>query len=469
MAPILYEVNTRVWLRELSEHAGRPVTLADVPESAIERWKELGFTHIWLMGVWQVGPQARKIALQFWREHWRKEVPSTDADVQGSPYAIQEYAVDASLGDALSLLMLKERLSRAGLRLIIDFVPNHLGIDSTEPVRFPARFVHSTGAKEGTFPVDARFGKRYYAHGRDPYFAPWVDTVQLDYRVMETHQAMTAVAQTASMFGDGLRCDMAMLLLPEIFEETWRNFPSHGAHQTMANFWRKAIPAVKQLQPQVELIAEVYWDREAELQELGFDYTYNKRVCDYLLRRQDAALIEFLQKCPLNFLQRSVHFLENHDEARVASVHSLERHRAAAALILFLPGMALLHDGQLEGRKHFARIQMSKRMEEEADPVVSAFYEGLLKTLQTTHVRRGKPSLWFGGQAVAVKWEGADETDIGIVNLGESETHIIPELFGPGDVSALWWSRGDALRFELGRGVLLPPESAYIVRLKRAF
>src|SRR5687768_8714792 len=188
-APVLYEVNTRVWLRELSAKEGRPVTLADVPESEIARWKELGFTHIWLMGVWQVGPKAREIALRLWRDHWGKEIDSVEADVQGSPYAIQEYAIDARVGDALGMLMLKERLGRAGLRLILDFVPNHLGIDSTEPLRFPARFVHSTESLPGTFPAEARFGKRYFAHGRDPYFEPWIDTVQLDYRVLETHHA----------------------------------------------------------------------------------------------------------------------------------------------------------------------------------------------------------------------------------------------------------------------------------------
>src|SRR5688572_6596867 len=235
-APILYEINTRVWLRELSERAGQAVSLAEVPESELARWKELGFTHIWLMGVWQVGPKAMDIAVKLWREHWQKTIASEEKDVQGSPFAIEEYAVDARLGDALSLLMLKERLGRVGLRLILDFVPNHLGIDSSEPTRFPARFVHSSEALPGTFYAEARFGPRYFAHGRDPYFDPWIDTVQLDYRVMETQQAMRSVAQTASMYGNGLRCDMAMLLLPEIFGETWKNYPTAAAHPAQGDF-----------------------------------------------------------------------------------------------------------------------------------------------------------------------------------------------------------------------------------------
>ena len=475
MGGILYEVNARVWLRELSERAGQNITLAEVSEEEIRRWVELGFTHIWLMGVWQVGPKAREIALKYWREYWRKEIPSREEDVQGSPFAIQEYAVDARVGDALSLLMFKERLGRAGLRLIVDFVPNHLGIDSTEPQRFPARFVHASEPRPGTFEAEARFGKRYFAHGRDPHFPPWSDTVQLDYRVAETHQVMTAVAQTASMYADGLRCDMAMLLLPEIFNETWRDFPCQGAHQTNANFWRKTIAAVRQLQPQAELIAEAYWDREAELQELGFDFTYNKRVTDYLARGQYRELKGFLGKCSANYLRRSVHFLENHDEARAASVFTLEKHKAAAALILFSPGLALLHDGQLEGRKNFARIQMNQCAEEKADPEISAFYEALLRTLQKTHVRRGRASLVeFEGDTtvVGVKWEGPnDEWDLAIVNLGRAEERVqLPaEMLASveGEASVMYSSRPAEQRIErAGVQLVLPAESAYILRWK---
>src|SRR5688572_5868157 len=108
-APILYEVNTRCWLRELSEKAGHPITLAEVPDTELERWRALGFTHIWLMGVWQIGEGAQAVALRYWKEKWRAEIPSKETDVQGSPFAIREYAVDARLGEPIALLLLKER------------------------------------------------------------------------------------------------------------------------------------------------------------------------------------------------------------------------------------------------------------------------------------------------------------------------------------------------------------------------
>ena len=471
-SPILFEVNTRAWLRELSARAGRPLTLLDVPDSEIDRWRKLGITHVWLMGVWQVGPKARAVALQFWRDHWSREIPSSEADVQGSPYAIQEYAVDSRIGDALSLLMFKERLGRAGLRLIIDFVPNHFGIDSTEYSRFPARFVHSGDRKAGTFEAEARFGRRYFAHGRDPYFPPWIDTVQLDYRVLETHQTMTAVAQTASAYADGLRCDMAMLLIPEIFRETWKEFPSAAAHQTNANFWRKAISSIRQLQPQSELIAEVYWDREEELQECGFDFTYNKRVYDFIMHRQDSDLREFLRNQSSTYLRKSVHFIENHDEPRAASILPLDRHKAAAALVLFLPGMALLHDGQLEGRREFARIQLAKRPDEAPDPVLSKFYEDLLLRLQSTEVRRGAPRLLqTEGSVIAVKWSGREKiADYAIVNLGQDSAVL---QFAPEDLEGSDLAGGEVLYESKPRSVELfedhvhlAGESAVILRMK---
>jgi hypothetical protein len=466
-SPILYEINTRVWLRELSNSAGHPVTLADIPESEIATWKELGFTHIWLMGVWQVGKRARDLALAHWRGKWRSEIPSTEEDVQGSPFAVQEYSVDSRVGQPLDLLLLKERLGRAGIKLIIDLIPNHFGIDSSEPNRYPARFVQAATNIDGTYSCETKFGTRFFAHGRDPYFPPWIDTVQVDYRVAEAQDNMSSIAQTISMFGDGLRCDMAMLLLPDVFRSTWKDLPSVGTHLTEADFWRTTIPKIRMLQPHVDLIAEAYWDREADLQEAGFDYTYNKRVTDYLVRGHDAKLIEYLHSCTPRFLKQSVHFLENHDEQRAAQAFEFGRHKAAAALILFLPGMVLLHDGQLEGRRQFAPIQMSKRAVESVDSEVQRFYAEILKVLQQTPIRRGTPTLRHFESApdlIAIEWQGgAGVTDFGIVNLGETSVLPSNQLASPPECL---YSTSAPVR-ELANGDLNIPTGGHILRLKR--
>lgn len=478
--PILYEINTRAWLRELSDRAGRPIDIADIPDSEIEHWVELGFTHIWLMGVWQIGPAARAEALRHWRDRWAREIRSSEEDVQGSPFAIQEYAIDSRLGEPLSLLILKERLTRAGLRLILDFVPNHFGLDSPEPKRYPARFVQSETLRPGTFQSETKVGKRYFAHGKDPYFAPWSDTVQLDYRVLETHQAMSATAQTISMFGDGLRCDMAMLLLPDVFLQTWKEFPSLAAHPTNAPFWKAAIPKIRELQPHVDLIAEAYWDREQELQDAGFDFTYNKRVYDYIVRGQNDELGRFLEDCAPGFLARGVHFIENHDEPRAASLLPFDRHKVAAALTVFLPGMALLHDGQLEGRTMFAPIQMCRRAAEEPNAAIQTFYMDLLSKLRQTHVRRGKPELLRCEPAgsmkkpIAVSWESrSGEVDLALVNLHKEEAVFSFPMAEGEACQEIWSSSPSGSSITLGRDsalikFALPRESAFLFRIQRS-
>ena len=190
-----------------------------------------------------------------------------------------------------------------------------------------------------------------------------------------------------------------------------------------------------------------------------------------LVERTDC-FVRFLAEKSDSFLRRSVHFLENHDEKRAASSLSLERHKAAAALILFLPGMALLHDGQLEGRKHFARIQLSKRVEETADETIRSFYEHLLKTLQKTYVRRGKGTLLRlddRASVVAVRWGGGNgEIDYGIVNLSAKATDVcLPGA--EANAAVRYQTKPDAGNQWRHDGTLtMPAESACIIRFRAA-
>jgi len=434
-ASILYEVNTRVWLRELSERAGEVLRLDTIPDEPLAHWRKLGFTHIWLMGVWSIGPKVREQALEHWRNTWSEEIPSTETDVHGSPYAISDYSIDTRLGEPLSLLFLRDRFQAHGLKLILDFIPNHLGIDAREPYHYPQRFVQSTREEEGFFQEETKFGSRFFAHGRDPYFPPWEDTIQLDYRVPDTQANMSAVAQTASVYCDGLRCDMSMLLLPEIFRETWKEHPPVSRQQAPVGFWNHAINAIKQTNPGAELIAEAYWGKERELQEAGFDFTYNKSVTDMLVRQQYPELRDFLLQCAPEYLARSIHFLENHDEPRAAAVFPNPTHKAAALLILALPGMPLLHDGQLEGRKAFARIQMNKRLPEEPDLELQNFYVELLAAIKTSRIRNGKAEILAAEPVLdgdssfrktnAIQWcDSTGKSDLILINFGDKSSRV---------------------------------------------
>ena len=100
--PLLYQINTRCWLRDLSTRHKRDITLATVPEQEFAFWQKSGFTHIWLMGVWTTGARSREIALKHpdLRREYDAVLPGwKDADVAGSPYSIADYSVPKTLGD----------------------------------------------------------------------------------------------------------------------------------------------------------------------------------------------------------------------------------------------------------------------------------------------------------------------------------------------------------------------------------
>ena len=239
--PLLYEINARWWLAELSERTGQRVTLLNVPESEFEFWRQRGFTHIWLMGVWATGPRSREVS----RELFRGEHAYRDDDIAGSSYAIQQYTVPPVFGGDEALAAFRSRLHQHGLKLILDFVPNHVALDHPWAETKSEFFV--TGSCAGGFAAGCC--------GRN---ATWKDTLQLDYRNPELRAAMVRELIKVSARCDGVRCDMAMLVLNEVFARTWRDVPSaHVAPPT--EFWAEAIAATRQRHQNFIFLAEVYW------------------------------------------------------------------------------------------------------------------------------------------------------------------------------------------------------------------
>jgi hypothetical protein len=449
--PFVYEINTRCWMRDLSARLGRDIPLGAVPDSEFDRWRRLGFTHVWLMGVWPTGPRSRAVALEDAKlrsaltdllPDWKEE------EIAGSPFAVANYDVSPDLGDERELKTFRKKLHARGMRLLLDFVPNHLGLDHPWVIERPELLVQAPAQAPETFYCKSEAGGHWLAHGKDPNFAAWIDTVQLDFRRSDTRACMIETLKSVAAQCDGVRCDMAMLLLNDVFTKTWEQFPCSVA-AVEREFWGDAIQAVKKMQPAFLFLGEVYWDLEARLQSLGFDYTYDKRLYDYLVYREPAEARRHLLGVTPDFICRSAHFLENHDEPRIASVLSLPEHRAAALLSFGLPGLRLAHEGQLTGARIKTPVQLSRRPRETPQSRIEALYQQLLVSLESGAVGRGKSEIlrphpaWPDNPTdrnfVAIQWQSQpDSFDLVVVNLAPHRSQCFVSLTIEGLAQRNW-------------------------------
>ncbi len=396
--PLLYEVNTRVLLSELSASEGKRVTLASLPDRVLDDWASHGFDAVWLMGVWTTGALGRQIARTnpVLRESYKTVLPDfSDKDVLGSPYAVKSYTIPREFGGKQGLLSLRKKLEKRGMGLLLDFVGNHTARDCAWVVQHPEYYVHGREGEDVTSPdyffrTRTSKGEMVLAYGRDPYFPGWTDTVQLNYwNPAVRREQQRLLGQIASLC-DGVRCDMAMLLLREVFGRTWGDHVDLGGVQPEeGEFWKETIDRVKANWPNFIFIAEAYWNLEWQLQQLGFDFTYDKILYDRLLREGAASVYDHL-KAEITYQQHSVRFIENHDEPRAAHVLPSEAwHFAAAVVASTTPGMMLFHEGQFEGSRIRLPLQLGRRPVEAVRPAIKSFYRRLLSCLKAPALSDG--------------------------------------------------------------------------------
>jgi hypothetical protein len=416
--PSLYQVNTRVRLSELSAALGRPATLDDVTDAELDQLAGDGFDLVWFLGVWQTGEAARRVSASNpeWIAEYHRVLPDfQEADVSGSCFAVRDYHVHSDFGGDEALARLRERLRQRGLRLVLDFVPNHVAPDHRWVDEHPDFFVE--GSEEQLFAepqnytrLDTPGGSRILAYGRDPYFSGWPDTLQLNYGSRALQDALLGELKRIACLCDGVRCDMAMLVLPEIFERTW------GI--ATQPFWPRVTAEVHAHHPGFLFLAEVYWDLEWALQQQGFDYTYDKRLYDRLVHGLARPAREHLL-AGLDFQDHLARFLENHDEPRAAATFSPEAHRAAAVITFLTPGLRFFHQGQRQGKRVRIPTHLGRGPVETPDADIARFYEGLLACLRDPAFRDGHWQLlearpaWEGNGSneafVAFSWSGPED------------------------------------------------------------
>jgi len=420
--PSLYQINTRVWLRSLSGRYGQPITLAKVPDEELNQLARLGFDWIWLLGVWRTGDLGQQIARELpeLRQVFREALPDyQETDICSSPFAITAYSVSLDLGGDHGLALFRERLQERGMQLLLDFIPNHTARDHPWLTLHPNYYVQGNEVQILSQPFNydrAPHGDRIIAFGRDPYFHGWSDTFQLNYGNPQLQTAVQGELIKVAELCDGVRCDMAMLILPEVFKRTW------GIE--MQPFWPEAIARIREIYPDFTFIAEVYWDLEWTLQRQGFDYTYDKRLYDRLLEQEARPVREHLL-AELEFQSHSVRFLENHDEPRAMVTFPPQVHQAAALITYFSPGMRFFHQGQLQGYQARIPMQICRAPKEYQDPQIANLYSQLLDLLKLPILQNGNWQLleclpawqsnWTWDNFVTFSWLDDEDGNILVV------------------------------------------------------
>jgi len=332
---IIYQLFPRVYGATPTKRCG---TFSDINDDEIERIKSLSVSHIWLTGVIR-------------HSGWRDTNPAVTKGNAGSPYAIVDYYdIDPDLADNEANRMEEfeetvKRIHSHGLKVIIDFVPNHLAREYKGD--FTDENFYILPNQRFVTPVDN--GYMYYenpakATGNDvfsptPSLNDWYDTVKLNYTNQDTWHKMLKIMQFWCGKGiDGFRCDMAEMVPVE--------------------FWRWAIAELRK-SFNVTMIAEIYQPNLYQSYvEAGFNYLYDKvglyNTLENIYRYgQRADTVSEVWK-NLNGLDNNMlRFMENHDEVRVASRFFMQKPENAFPFValsaLLNCGPFMLYNGQEYG------------------------------------------------------------------------------------------------------------------------
>lgn len=426
--PNIYEISTWVWLTELSRKYGNQVDLSSVPSAEWDAISAYGFDAVWFMGVWERSSAGIAVANRNkgLLEDFKRALPDfRPEDNVGSPYCVRNYVVDRHLGGPDGLAVAREELAKRGMKLVLDFVPNHVAPDHPWVADHPEYFIQGTVTDLSNDPSSyLQVGGTVYACGRDPYFPAWPDVLQLNAFAPGLRTAVIDTVSTIATQCDGIRCDMAMLVLNSIFERTWGN---RAGPPPATEYWAAVISAVKTKHPRFLFIAEAYWDREWELQHLGFDFCYDKKLYDRM-EHSTAEDIRLHLCADAAYQNKLLRFIENHDEPRAASTFAPAKERAIALAIATLPGAKLFFEGQFEGRKVRMPVFLGRRPDEHTDRGLQEFYANLMHAVSKPVFRNGQWSLCerFGWpdnasfqNLVVWSWVKEDERYLIVINLSD--------------------------------------------------
>lgn len=354
---LIYQLLPRYWGSHGTEGADMSGHFSDIDKDSLEYLHWLGVTHVWYMGVLSHSTLCGDHGC----------TPSNAQFVKGeagSPFAIRDYFdVNAYMADNPSERMsefesLIKRTHEAGLKVLIDFVPNHvsrdnvnLGHDDDKSVHwspdndfyyYPGEALRLPG--EGDWEeCPARASGNCFSSA--PSVNDWYETVKINYCDFHTGtwDKMYEIVRFWALKGvDGFRCDMVELVPPQ--------------------FMKWLIAKIREEFPHVIFVGEVYdFSRYGEYAfEVGFDLLYDKsglydRLREIVEGRGSAEAITANWQALSQLQDHMLNFLENHDEQRVASTFFAGRPQSAYAALavsaLFNNASFMLYFGEEVGER----------------------------------------------------------------------------------------------------------------------
>lgn len=447
-------INTRLWLNELSQQYQRPITLDIIPDEA---WTEklTNYDIFWFMGIY-LPSQFSSTHAKKYTQQYTYALPDIDPnkDVVASPFAVANYLPNPNLVENWQAWdKMLEKLHRADKKVYVDFVPNHTAVDHPWATEHPEYFIQGSQQQYFNRPnfyqeIKNNSGQSYYlAHGKDPNYPEWSDTLQLNYGRVAVHQAMAEQLLALVDHVDGVRCDMAMLLNPSTFLRTWGWTLSNEERSYIAHhsFWQEVIPQTKTkatlLGKSFDFMAEAYWEKDVLAK--NFDYIYRDELYKHLLRVAKGENCHHLKEHIAHLLYcansqqscKDTVYLENHDEERAVKTMGKEFSQAAAALISFLPNtMLLINQGQEEGKLIRPPMQITRPPQEKSDLELKNYYQNLLQLKQSKLFREGQWTMAKlpnqGENLIILEVKSSDKLIKALVciNMGKYETHLqIPQ------------------------------------------
>ncbi|KAH0786433.1 alpha-amylase family protein [Histomonas meleagridis] len=427
--PRLLEVSTRPYLYLLTQKYGKSITkLRDIPTQEFDDMQSKGYEWVWFMGVWQLGDYGvqHDRTDEGLRQSYNSVLPGwTEEDVIGSPYCIVSYTCNSEIGTDEDLTWLRQQLNKRGMKLMLDYVPNHSAIDAPEVTTTPSFYIR---CPQGETPDPNIYISNGIAYGCGEWCSPWTDVAQFNYMDTEFRNSRIQVLKKIASLSDGCRCDMAHLILNDKFWSYWqRQLEAYGYTKQSTEFWADAISAVKAEYPNFIFMAESYGDVLHTLHNCGFDYTYDKDLLDNL---RDGNVWQFKQtvyNTDLSYKKRLAHFTENHDEPRsIANMGgNVERADAAAAALLTLPGLRFFFQNQNDGLTKKLDVHLRRAVSESPNSKVQYFYNKLYSILNMEALKTGDFTMQTitGSDTILTwKWVKGDSHVLVTVNFSPNQS-----------------------------------------------